>query len=98
MARGAGAEYFLADYTRLADVRELAAGIRRSVDCIDVLANNAGGIFGERTVTADGNEKTLQVNLLAPFLLTRLLLDLLQAGEGSVITVSCTGLRCPGSR
>ncbi|WP_206320080.1 SDR family NAD(P)-dependent oxidoreductase [Streptomyces zingiberis] len=96
VAREAGAEYFVADYTRLDDVRELAAGIRGSADRIDVLANNAGGIFGERTVTADGNEKTLQVNLLAPFLLTHLLLDLLRAGEGGVINTSSASARIVG--
>lgn len=96
VAREVGAEHFLADYTRLDEVRELAAGIRRSVDHVDVLANNAGGVFGERTVTVDGNEKTLQVNLLAPFLLTHLLLDLLKAGEGGVINTSSASAKIIG--
>ncbi|WP_307061359.1 SDR family NAD(P)-dependent oxidoreductase [Streptomyces sp. B3I8] len=96
VAREVGAESYIADYTRLDEVRELAADLRRSVDRIDVLANNAGGIFGERTVTADGNEKTLQVNFLAPFLLTNLLLDLLQAGEGGVINTSSVSARIVG--
>jgi NAD(P)-dependent dehydrogenase (short-subunit alcohol dehydrogenase family) len=89
VAREIGADaYFVADYTRLDDVRRLASEIRGSVDRIDALANNAGAIFGERTVTVDGNEKTFQVNLLAPFLLTHLLLDRLQAGDGVVVNTS----------
>ncbi|NJP73908.1 SDR family NAD(P)-dependent oxidoreductase [Streptomyces sp. C1-2] len=96
VARQIGGEFFTADYTSLDDVRALASGIRQSVDRIDVLANNAGGIFGRRTVTVDGNEKTFQVNHLAPFLLTHLLLDLLRAGEGGVINTSSASARFVG--
>jgi len=46
---------------------------------IDVLANNAGGIVPRRVLTQDGNELTFQVNHLAGFLLTNLLLDRLRA-------------------
>ncbi|MBZ2198503.1 SDR family NAD(P)-dependent oxidoreductase [Occultella gossypii] len=96
VAREVGADHFLADYTRLDEVRRVAADIRSVADRIDVLANNAGGVFGERTVTVDGNEKTLQVNLLAPFLLTHLLLDPLRAGEGGVINTSSASARIVG--
>lgn len=96
VAREVGADHFLADYTQLDDVRRLAASIRSSVDRIDVLANNAGGVFGERTATVDGNEKTFQVNLLAPFLLTHLLLDPLRAGDGGVINTSSASARIVG--
>ncbi|TDQ50724.1 SDR family NAD(P)-dependent oxidoreductase [Actinorugispora endophytica] len=96
VARQVGAEHFLADFTRLEDVRRLAADLRGAVDRVDVLANNAGGIFGRRTVTEDGNEKTFQVNLLAPFLLTHLLLDLLQAGDGAVVNTSSASARFVG--
>lgn len=96
VAHEVGAEHLLADYTRLDDVRRLAADIRSTVDRIDVLANNAGGLFGERAVTVDGNEKTFQVNLLAPFLLTHLLLDPLRAGEGGVINTSSASARIIG--
>lgn len=90
------ADHFLADYTRLDDVRALAADIRAAVDRIDVLANNAGGVFGQRTVTVDGNEKTFQVNLLAPTLLTHLLLEPLRAGEGGVINTSSASAKIVG--
>lgn len=96
VAREVGADHFLADFTTLDDVRRLAADIRQSTDHLDVLANNAGGVFGKRTVTVDGNEKTFQVNVLAPFLLTHLLLDLLQAGDGIVINTSSASAKIVG--
>ncbi|WP_150461783.1 SDR family NAD(P)-dependent oxidoreductase [Nesterenkonia ebinurensis] len=96
MAREVGADHLLADFTKLGDVCQLAADIRQSTDRVDVLANNAGGVFGERTVTEDGNEKTFQVNLLAPFLLTHLLLDLLQAGDGVVVNTSSASAKIVG--
>lgn len=96
VARAVGAESFTADFARLDDVRRLAADIRGVVDHIDVLANNAGGVFGPRTLTVDGNEQTLAVNHLAPFLLTNLLVDLLRRGEGVVINTSSSAAKIFG--
>jgi len=84
LARELGAPFHVADYARLADVHRLAAELAR-YDRIDVLANNAGGIMGQREVTEDGFEKTFQVNHLAPFLLTSLLLERLIASRATVI-------------
>lgn len=96
IARELGADHFLADFTRLDDVRTLAADLDRACPRIDVLANNAGGIFGDRTKTADGFEKTFQVNHLAPFLLTNLLMDKLLTSRASVIQTSSSGARLFG--
>lgn len=93
VARELGAAHFVADFARLDDVRRLAAEVRDATDRVDVLANNAGAILGRRTVTVDGNEATLQVNHLAPFLLTQLLLPLLQAGEGIVVNTASSAAR-----
>lgn len=89
VAERTGAEPFVADFSELDQVRELAERIRSSVSHdgtgIDALANNAGGIFREESLTVDGNELTLQVNHLSPFLLTHLLHDELLAGGGATI-------------
>src|SRR5271157_6112208 len=69
------APYYLADFSKLDDVRKLASQIKKDIPRIDVLVNNAGGVMGERRLTVDGNEMTIQVNHLAPFLLTNLLLN-----------------------
>jgi len=88
-----GAERHVADYERLDDVRALAAALGRAHPRIDVLANNAGRINGARRVTADGHEVTFQVNQLAPFLLTNLLMETLLASSAAVITTSSMASR-----
>ncbi|WP_347753684.1 SDR family NAD(P)-dependent oxidoreductase [Agrococcus sp. ProA11] len=93
VARDIGAQHFIADYARLDDVRRLAREVADATDRIDVLANNAGALLGHRTITVDGNEATLQVNHLAPFLLTQLLLPQLQAGEGIVVNTASSAAR-----
>lgn len=100
VARETGAKAFIADYTRLDDVRRLADEVRTELDGagLDVLANNAGGLFGDPAKTVDGNEKTFQVNHLAPFLLTELLQsEFRAAGAGvGVINTSSVGNRLFG--
>jgi NAD(P)-dependent dehydrogenase (short-subunit alcohol dehydrogenase family) len=93
VANPLGASYLLADFCRLDDVRALAEKLASAYPRIDVLANNAGGIMGDREITVDGFEKTLQVNHLAPFLLTHLLMDLLLAGGAKVINTSSIAAR-----
>jgi NAD(P)-dependent dehydrogenase (short-subunit alcohol dehydrogenase family) len=89
IARELAADYHLADFADLASVRVLAASLLERYPRIDVLANNAGGIFGkERAVTVDGHEMTFQVNYLAPFLLTDLLMDRLIESKATVINTS----------
>jgi NAD(P)-dependent dehydrogenase (short-subunit alcohol dehydrogenase family) len=88
-----GADRFVTDFADLADVRRLGAALVERYPRIDVLANNAGGIFGDRTRTVDGFEKTLQVNHLAPFLLTSLLLDTLLESRATVIATSSAAAR-----
>lgn len=81
-AGGAEVHYLSADFTRLDAVVALAGEVRAlAPDGIDLLINDAG-VPGapSRIVTADGFERTLQVNALAPALLTRLLVPGLAAG------------------
>lgn len=65
------------------------AELRSRFGHIGVLINNAGGMLAKRELTVDGLEKTFATNHLAPFLLTRLSLDLLHAAPaGPIITVA----------
>jgi len=89
VAKELGVPYYLADFARLDDVRRLATELKRDFPRIDVLANNAGGIMDKkRTMTVDGHEMTIQVNHLAPFLLTNMLLDTLVASKATIIATS----------
>ncbi len=85
VAESVGGTPFLADYDRLDEVRALAAALADRYERIDVLANNAGGLIHERGLSADGYERTIQHNHLAPFLLTTLLLPTLEASSARVI-------------
>jgi NAD(P)-dependent dehydrogenase (short-subunit alcohol dehydrogenase family) len=83
-------EFLQADFASLAQVRQLAAMLADRAPRIDVLINNAGGIFGKRTMSQDGYEMTLAVNHLAPFLLTHLLLDRLKSGGPARIVTTAS--------
>lgn len=78
---GAPVHEYVADLALMAEVRRLAEEIRERHGAIDVLANNAGAMFASRHETAEGNEQTLALNHLAPFLLTNLLRDRLAGGR-----------------
>lgn len=82
------ARYYTADFAVLDDVRSLATKLNKDYPKIDILINNAGGVFGKRELTVDGHEKTFQVNHLAPFLLTNLLIDTLTKSKATIITTS----------
>jgi NAD(P)-dependent dehydrogenase (short-subunit alcohol dehydrogenase family) len=90
------APFHVVDFAELSQVRDLAATLAERHPSIDVLVNNAGGIFGERARTIDGFEKTLQVNHLAPFLLTNLLMPTLLGSRASVLTTSSAAARLFG--
>ena len=85
VAESMGGTAFLADYDRLDDVRALAASLASRYERIDLLANNAGGLVPSRGLSADGYERTIQHNHLAPYLLTRLLLPVLEASDARVV-------------
>jgi NAD(P)-dependent dehydrogenase (short-subunit alcohol dehydrogenase family) len=87
-------EFLHADFGSLAEVRRLAAAIMERTPHIDVLINNAGGMFVNRSLSKDGYELTFAVNHLAPFLLTQLLLDTLKrATQARIVTTASAAHR-----
>lgn len=92
VAEAVGTEPLVADFSRLDDVRRLAAQVGERVDKLDLLMNNAGGTFAPAKRTHDGHEPNFQVNHLAPFLLTQLLRPrLAAAGSALVVNTSSIG-------
>src|SRR5436305_7478914 len=55
-------ESLVADLSSQADVRRLADQVRQRCDRLDVLVNNAGGMFLSRRESVDGIEVTLALN------------------------------------
>ncbi|MGP1675707.1 MAG: SDR family NAD(P)-dependent oxidoreductase [Burkholderiales bacterium] len=77
------------ELSRMCEVVGLAQQVRSQCKALDVLINNAGVLENERRLSADGFEMTMAINHFAPFLLTRLLLDLVQAAPaGRIVSVS----------
>jgi NAD(P)-dependent dehydrogenase (short-subunit alcohol dehydrogenase family) len=86
--------YYLADFSSLGDVRELAGRILTDEERLDVLVNNAGIISRERAESEDGYELTFAVNYLSHYLLTRLLVPLLHGcAPARVVNVASAGQR-----
>jgi NAD(P)-dependent dehydrogenase (short-subunit alcohol dehydrogenase family) len=89
---GQGSEFFPADLFSLADVRRLAKELTARAPVIDLLINNAGGVFSAGEPTVDGLERTFALNVAAPFLLTEELIEPLAAAKGRVVNV-VTGIQ-----
>lgn len=85
-----------AELSLMAEVSRACDEILSRHKCIDVLVNNAGVLPLSRQVTAEGNELTLAVNLLAPVLLMHRLLPALKNASGRVINVASGGMYLSG--
>lgn len=86
--------FIAADLITKAGVSQLAQTLRQKLSQLDVLINNAGGLYGQRWETADGFEALWAMNHLSPFLLTWELLPLLKAAASArVINLTTSGHR-----
>lgn len=76
------------DLTSQAAVRRLAATIESRYGTLDVLVNNAAAVFDRWSTNGDGVELTFAVNYVAVYLLTRLLLPIIErSGDGRIVVV-----------
>ena len=90
---GGEARLELCDLAELDSVRDFAQRYLAESPRLAVLVNNAGVLPAERSLSADGIELTFAVNVVAPFLLTKLLLGALRASAPSrIITISSGGM------
>jgi NAD(P)-dependent dehydrogenase (short-subunit alcohol dehydrogenase family) len=85
----------LADLSSQASIRHLTQQCQETYPQIHVLINNAGVALPRRSVTSEGIEMTFAVNVLAPFLLSTLLLDQLKAGAPSRIINVASSIQRP---
>lgn len=85
---GGEALFVAADFTDPAEIRGLAETVRAQTKGLDLLLNNAGGLFREGRLVGPGIERTFYVNHLAPYQLTADLIDHLRDGARVVTTAS----------
>lgn len=76
------------DLADLKSVRKAGNELLQQTDQLDVLINNAGGTFNERLESEDGFELHLAVNHLGHFLLSKVLMPLLEKSNTKIINVS----------
>ncbi|MCX6060616.1 MAG: SDR family NAD(P)-dependent oxidoreductase [Chloroflexi bacterium] len=76
-------DLLLGDLSAQAEIHSLANQFKIKNQRLDVLINNAGLASSKRELTADGIESNFAVNVIAPFLLTRLLMDSLKASPSA---------------
>ncbi len=86
-ADGRRLESYVADLSRMADVKAMAKAVADKHDKLDVLINNAGVYNASSPVTSDGLDVRFAVNTIAPYLLTQRLLPLMNE-SGRVINLS----------
>ncbi|MDP5218252.1 SDR family NAD(P)-dependent oxidoreductase [Ruegeria sp. 2205SS24-7] len=86
-AVGGKTESYIADLSRMAEVEALAEAITEKHNRLDVLINNAGILKAADPITEAGMDIRFVVNTLAPYVLTRRLLPLMQ-GSGRIINLS----------
>ncbi len=87
-AAGTPGVFLRADLLSIKDIQRLAGEILALTSTIDVLFNNAGGVFPPRSVSGDGIEATLALNAVAPFALTRHLHGALARAKGRVVNTA----------
>lgn len=76
---------FVADFSNLDAVKQMAHQIEEELSQIDILVNNAGVYNSSKSQNNSGLDLRFVVNYLAPFLLTNELIPLLKQGENSRI-------------
>ena len=70
---GIAVEMYYADLSRYDEILRLATALLNTAARIDVLLNNAGGLFARRETTPDGLERSFALNHMGYFRLTALL-------------------------
>ncbi len=82
-------DFIAVDLSDQQALRAFAVDYLQRTPRLDVLVNNAGGLFGHRQMSVDGIEMTFALNHLNYFLLTALLLPALRAAPaGRIVSVA----------
>jgi len=94
LCTGSKPVFVRAEMGDLESVRSACATIQQQFSHVDVLIHNAGALLNTRQVSPQGIEQTIASHVVGPFLMTTLLLPLLNGGR--VVTVSSGGMYTSG--
>lgn len=97
--RGLGAESvetLIGDMSIIAEIRRVAAEFKAKHDRIDVLINNAGAVFADHKLSADGFEMTFALNHVGYFVFTTELLSLLEKTPGARVVSTSSNAHYQG--
>ena len=94
LCTGSKPVFVRAEMGDLESVRSACAAIQQQCTHIDVLIHNAGALLNTRQVSPQGIEQTVASHVVGPFLMTTLLLPLMNGGR--VVTVSSGGMYSSG--
>lgn len=83
--------YFYGDLSDQASVLQLASSVKTSWDRLDILYNNAGVLLDDFYESKQGNEMHLEVNTLAPYILTNALKSLFEQANQPLVVNTLTG-------
>ncbi|WP_036154508.1 SDR family NAD(P)-dependent oxidoreductase [Maribacter forsetii] len=72
---------FLADFSNLSEVKQMAKEVAQKMPKIDVLVNNAGVLKTKTDTASNGVDVRLTVNYLAPYQFTNAVLPLLKKSD-----------------
>lgn len=80
---------FVYDLTNIKDQKSLASDIKSKYDKLHLCINNAGVFQPSLMITDDGLESTFAINVVAPFVLSLSLLDIIKKADSSrIINIS----------
>lgn len=80
--------YYTTNFSSINETKKTAEAILKNHTLVDVLLNNAGGVFSTFSLTEDGFEQTIATNYLAQFVFTLKLLPILNKRSGRIINVT----------
>jgi NAD(P)-dependent dehydrogenase (short-subunit alcohol dehydrogenase family) len=87
------------DVTHAGSIARMAAAVQKQFDCIHILCNNAGTVFGVPNAVHTYDEgawmKTIDVNLNGVFRVSKAIVPLMTAGGGCIINVASRAAKVP---
>jgi dehydrogenase/reductase SDR family protein 12 len=86
-------DFIQGDLSEISEIRRICEQMKTKVNSVDVLIHNAGVLERNYHRSNDGHERSFVINLVAPYLLTRSLVDSISLAENArIIFVSSGGM------